>query len=439
MQHLWDGSIFAAVQFIAGRLPNSGIGRTGVKQTGRYPLNLEHTILLTGSTGLLGSYLIRDLLEAGASLAVLARPSRRKTAQERIEAIIAGWEESTGRTLPRPRVIVGDLTQPACGLAAEDLRWVGDHCGQLVNNAASLTFRGLDREAEPWRTNVGGTAQVLALAEAAGIRHLHHVSTAYVSGLRTGTVAEAELDMGQAFGNDYERSKAEAERMVRGATCLETATVYRPSIIVGDSQTGYTSTYHGYYAALRLGHTLLTRVSLGSTSGRALIALLGIDADARKNFVPVDWVSAVITRGICSPAARGRTLHVTHPEPLPMEFVASMIQEAVESYSEAAPPDSSDLCDEQWFADHLREQLDIYQRYFRSDPTFDRSNADTIAADLPCPALDRETLLRMSKYAIQHNFGWFPPDAVLAPQAALVKPEPRRSSGERSAAASHRG
>jgi len=374
----------------------------------------DRTTLLTGATGLLGSYLLRDLLVAEKPVAVMARPSRRARAHERVEALVRGWESSLGIALPRPLVLVGDLDQPLCGLGRADLGWVRKHCEQIVNNAASLTFRGVDREAEPWKTNVGGTGTILGLADACGIRHVHHVSTAYVAGLRSGTVLEDEGYIGQEFGNDYEASKVEAERLVREASHLETATIYRPSIIVGDSATGYTSTYHGYYAGLRLGHTLLTRVSLGSTSGRALIALLGIDADSRKNFVPVDWVSAVIARSIDSHSARGRTYHLTHPVPLAMEFVAEVIQEAVESYSEAAAPDAADLCDEQWFAEHLREQLEIYQRYFRTDPTFDRSNTAAVAADLPCPALDRDSLLRMSKYAIQHNFGWFPPDAVVS-------------------------
>ena len=385
----------------------------------------DRTILLTGGTGLLWSYLLRDLLLADVPLAVMARPTRRQTAADRVAAIVGGWEEVIGGPLRMPRVLVGDLGQPRCGLGDAELGWVREHCGQVVNNAASLTFRGVDRSAEPWRTNVGGTAAMLSLAEAAGIRHVHHVSTAYVAGLRSGTVMEDELDLGQAYGNDYERSKAEAEATVRAADHLETATIYRPSIIVGDSATSYTSTYHGYYAALRLGHTLLTRVPIGSTSGRALLGLLGIEADARKNFVPVDWVSAVITRAILTPAARGRTFHVTHPEPLPMEFVATVIQEAVEAYSEAAAPDSPDACDEQWFAEHLRVQLDIYQRYFRTDPVFDRRHTQAIAGDLPCPVLNRETLLRMSKFAITHNFSWFPPNAAGVddqPRSARVKP-----------------
>jgi thioester reductase-like protein len=376
------------------------------------------TILLTGATGLLGSYLLRDLVLSGVPLAVIARPTRRVSAQERVATIVRGWEEALGVSLPLPTVLVGDLGQPLCGMGQAEQGWLREHCDGVVHNAASLTFRGTDRAAEPWQTNVGGTAAMLSLAEATGIRHLHQVSTAYVAGLRSSTVLEEELDVGQEYGNDYERSKAEAEKMVRAADCLDTVTVYRPSIIVGDSVTSYTSTYHGFYAALRLGHTLLTRVPLGSTSGPALLSLLGIDPAARKNFVPVDWVSAVITRSIHTPTAWGQTFHLTHPRPLAMEFVATIIQEAVEAYSEAAPPDAADICDEQWFADHLRVQLDVYQRYFRTDPTFDSRHTAELAADLPCPTLDRDTLLRMAKFAIAHNFGWFPPDAVAVTSSA---------------------
>ena len=71
----------------------------------------------------------------------------------------------------------------------------------------------------------------------------------------------------------------------------------------------------------------------------------------------------------------------------------------------AASPDDPDLCDERWFADNLRTQLDVYQSYFRNDPVFDRSNTEAIAGHIPCPPLDDATLLRMSKYAIETDFG----------------------------------
>ena len=160
------------------------------------------SLLLTGATGLLGSYLIRDLLLDGRNLAVVVRSSRKQSAAARVEAIVVHWEETLGKRLPRPVVLDGDLTQPLCRLDADARRWVASHCDELLHNAASLTFRGSDRDAEPWRTNVTGPKQVLELARETGLRHFHHVSTAYVCGLRTGLVMEDEIDVGQQFGND---------------------------------------------------------------------------------------------------------------------------------------------------------------------------------------------------------------------------------------------
>jgi thioester reductase-like protein len=365
-------------------------------------------LLLTGATGLLGSYLVRDLLLDGQPLAVVVRRSRRESPEARIERIVSDWETELGKRLPRPRVLAGDLTAPCCGLSDADLGWVARHCSALLHNAASLSFRGSDRAAEPWLSNVTGTANMLDLVRVTDIEHLHHVSTAYVCGLRSGTVAEDDLDVGQDFGNDYERSKVEAETMIRAAAGPASVTVYRPSIIVGDSHTGFTSTYHGLFAVLRLGHTLLTKVALGSTSCSAILRLLGVAPSNSKNFVPVDWVSAVIAHGVQKPEARGRTFHVTHPEPVSNVAFGAVVQEAVERYSKAASPDDPELCDEQWFADNLSAQLDVYRSYFRNDPTFDRANTEAIAGHIPCPPLDHPRLMRMAKFAIDQDFGRAP-------------------------------
>ena len=373
-------------------------------------------LLLTGATGLLGSYLVRDLLLDGQELALVVRAGRKESPESRVERIVASWETELGKRLPRPRVLAGDLSRPACGLSTADIDWAARHCESLLHNAASLSFRGGDRTAEPWLSNVTGTRHVLELARAAGIGHFHHVSTAYVCGLRSGVVGEDELDVGQAFGNDYERSKVEAETMVREAAGPMTATVYRPSIIVGDSRTGFTSTYHGLFAVLRLGHTLLTRVTLGSTSGPAILALLGVPPSDRKNFVPVDWVAQVLAHCVQTPAARGRTFHLTHPEPVASAAIGRLVQEAVERFSRAASPDDPDLCDEAWFADNLSTQLDVYRSYFRNDPDFDRTNTVAVAGHIPCPSLDHETLMRMAKFAIDEDFGRAPRRSEVVPQ-----------------------
>ena len=327
------------------------------------------SLLLTGGTGLLGSYVIRDLLLDGCGIAVVVRRERRSSAAARIEAIVRFWEEHLGKRLPRPTVLEGDLNAPLCGLDADALRWVAGHCDTVLHNAASLTFRGPDREQEPWKSNVQGTTNVLAVAKQTGLRHFNHVSTAYVCGLRTGTVREDELDVGQEFGNDYERSKVEAERLVRDADHLDSVTVLRPSIIVGDSRTGFTSTYHGFYVILRLGHTLIPHVPWGVISREALVQSFGTRDEDTKNLVPVDWVSAAISHVVQAPAAR------------------------------------EERQDGAWLAANLVGEMDVYRTYLRDDPVFDRTNTDAATSHLPCPELDAATLRRMADFAIARGFG----------------------------------
>ena len=368
-------------------------------------LTTDRYIFMTGSTGLLGSYLVRDLLLSGRRLALLVRRDRKHSPRSRVEKFLSHWEDLLGIRLPRPVVLEGNLSEPLCGLDEASCNWIRRNCDQVLNNAASLTFRASDRDADPWLTNVTGTTNVLELAGKTGLKHLHHVSTAYTCGLRSGRILESELDVGQEFGNDYEKSKVESEGLVRSADHLQTVTIYRPSIIVGDSQTGYTSTYHGFFAALRLGHTLLTRVVKGSTNSPALMGLLGVDLQAQKNFVPVDWVASVIVDVMQTPTAHGKTFHLTHPAPLSMNTVGCLVQEAVNCFSQDASPDDPDLCDEQWFADNLRTQLDVYTSYYRNDPTFDQTNTLQFASHIPCPTLDTPTMLRMARLAIENDFG----------------------------------
>ena len=93
---------------------------------------------------------------------------------------------------------------------------------------------------------------MLAFCEEQVIREFLHISTAYVCGLREGLVLESELDVDQKFGNVYEESKVAGEKLVREAQHLESFTVFRPAIIVGDTADGFSTTFHGFYTPLRL-------------------------------------------------------------------------------------------------------------------------------------------------------------------------------------------
>ncbi|NLH41928.1 MAG: SDR family oxidoreductase [Planctomycetes bacterium] len=349
--------------------------------------------------------MLRGCLIAGHRMAVLVRPARGESARRRIDAILARWETETNQLLPRAVVFEGDLRRPDLGLGASDRRWIGRHCRAVIHSAARLTFYGTDPQREPWISNVEGTRHVLELCRQCGIPEFHHVSTAYVCGLREGRILETELDVGQETGNDYERSKIEAEKLVLSAGLEHPPTIYRPSIIVGDSQTGYTSTFHGFYAMVRLAHTLVRQMVLGSITADQMMETFHIDGHERKDYVPVDWVAAAITHLLGRPEHHGRTYHLTAAEPTPVAVWSRAIQHAVERYSTLADPSDPTIRDAQWFADLFREQAKIYRAYWRDDPQFDRTNTVAALAHLPCPTVDYDMLLRMARFAIQTNFG----------------------------------
>ena len=358
--------------------------------------------LLTGATGLLGSYLLRDALRAGKRVAVLARPSKQESARQRIDSTLGRWERETGEILPRPAVLEGCLAVDRW--SPHTLRWVTEHCQSVIHNAASLTFQ-TTADGEPWASNVAGTRAVLDMCRRTGIRQFHHVSTAYVCGVREGRILESELDVGQKPGNDYEASKLNAEKLVRDADFLDAPTIYRPSIIVGDSVTGYTPTFHGFYVLVKLGHIMARRLVLGSISGRQTAAAFGMTGRESKNFVPVDWVSAVIAHIFACPEHHGRTYHVTAPKAAGLIDLADALQDAVETYSVPADADSPEQCDSAWFEQRYTEEMAIYESYWRDDPDFDCTNTQAAAPHLPCPTMDRERLVLLARYAIQARFG----------------------------------
>ena len=137
------------------------------------------------------------------------------------------------------------------------------------------------------------------------LERLNYVSTAYVAGTRTGTVYEHELIMGQQHKNHYESTKFQAEVWVREYLDKVPTTIYRPAIVVGDSQTGETQKFDGPYYILRTFQRM----------GRAPLPQFG-RSEAPFNVVPVDFIVDAIAAAAGDEAAVGETLHLVDPEPV---------------------------------------------------------------------------------------------------------------------------
>src|SRR5208283_2673464 len=219
-----------------------------------------------------------------------------------------------------------------------------------------------------WATNVHGTQGLLDLCQSLGLEEFHHVSTAFVCGQREGIIYEDELDQGQSYHNAYEESKLEAEQRVRRFPGIQ-ATIYRPSVIVGDSRTGYTSAYQGIYRFIELAARLarLACRPLASEMGseRTFLPLrLPFTGDEPRNLVPVDWVSRAIVELVQRPQAHGRTYHLVSPRPVLSRDIKEIAEKelGVEGARWAGAEVLTDPTPlEQMFLDHLEEYWPYFQ------------------------------------------------------------------------------
>lgn len=370
--------------------------------------------LLTGATGLVGRYLVRDLLLNGHELAVLVRPSRRQSPRERMEEILQHWERELGRQLPRPIVLSGDITESGFGMSAEDAAWVKEHCDKIIHSAAILEFYGKDRAGEPWKTNLNGTQNMIDLCRDLEIHDIHYVSTAYVAGYQDGIVMEDSLDAGQKFRNDYEESKFMAESLVRAIDFADHVTVYRPAVIAGDSRTGYTNTYHGIYLYLRLMALMIPTLPVGPDGKRHTPIRMRMTGDERRNIIPVEWVSAVMCRLFETPEARGLTYHIAPEHPITSGEIIEYCGDCFNAtgatfcgHDEIEPSAASrNENEDQWMFERMYwENAETYAPYERSDNVFDLTNLKRFTSDIVCPDFDRTVMSRYIEYGNEDRWG----------------------------------
>lgn len=252
--------------------------------------------LLTGVTGFIGrEILVRILARDRDYVTVLVRPSDGACAESRVRELLESlYGERAGHLQSRVQVCAGDVSRPQLGL--DPPKWQGlTRATHIVHMAARTRFDGALSEAR--RHNVAGVRRMLDLARAANergiLRSFVHVSTAYVAGAATHTVCAEDLDPNGSFRNVYEQSKAEAESLVRACFDELPCTVFRPSIVIGDSRTGEVANFNTIYWAIR---TYLK-------GQRFMFA----NPDAPLDLVPVDYVADAMMHLIDQPASAGRT------------------------------------------------------------------------------------------------------------------------------------
>ena len=237
-------------------------------------------VFLTGATGFLGMEVLARLLEAGDhEVVALVRADGDEAAAQRLDGVLRTLWRDPAPYRDRVRAVAGDLVRPGLGLAQAQRTALAEEIGGVLHCAASISF---DLPLEEARAiNVEGTREVIGLArEAKALGRLDrflHVSTAYVSGTHTGTFDERQLVEGQGFRNTYEQTKWEAEQLIAEAEDLR-PTVARPSIVMGESDSGWTPAFNVLYWPLR-------------AFSRGLFERVPALPEGRVDVVPVDYVA----------------------------------------------------------------------------------------------------------------------------------------------------
>jgi thioester reductase-like protein len=199
--------------------------------------------LLTGSTGYIGAHIASNLLTGyDAPLNLLVRARDEQEARERLWRSLQlhlHFPQFREYVETRIRIFRGDLTDAHFGLADDDYADLVKTTDSVIHCAASLNRKS---EKSCLNVNLRGTLEVIQLAQRArdhhGLRRFSHVSTVAVAGQRSNEVVEEDtsIDWARSDYDPYARTKKFCEHMVHQLLPDVQRTIFRPSIVLGDSR-----------------------------------------------------------------------------------------------------------------------------------------------------------------------------------------------------------
>jgi len=214
--------------------------------------NQKRTIFLTGATGLVGSYLLKILLQHGHKVYCLARSKDNKSVKQRVVDILNFWDKKVYPKYRRNLIVLeGDIAKENLGLSKKNRDLLKTDTEEIFHSAAVTDINWPLNKIR--KINVGGTKNVLELAlKCKKLKKVNHISTAYVCGNYKGVFTENDLDVGQGFNSTYEQSKFEAEKLVKQYRKYLWVDIFRPAIVIGESKSGRILQFRNIYQFIHL-------------------------------------------------------------------------------------------------------------------------------------------------------------------------------------------
>ncbi|MGZ5893241.1 MAG: SDR family oxidoreductase, partial [Caldimonas sp.] len=270
---------------------------------------------VTGATGFIGRRLVKTLLaRRGATVHFLLRPE----SKDKLGELLAYWGVETGakaRAIP----VYGDLTAKKLGVSADDVKKLKGNVDHVYHLAAVYDLSA-DAESQI-AANIDGTRALVEFAKAVDAGHLHHVSSIAAAGLYEGVFREDMFEEAEGLDHPYFMTKNESEKIVRKESKVPW-TVYRPGLVVGDSQTGEMDKIDGPYYFFKL----IQRMRQILPPWMPSVGLEG----GRINIVPVDFVVAALDHiSHLKSDLDGRCFHLVDP-------VGYRVGDVLDIFSQAA-------------------------------------------------------------------------------------------------------
>ncbi|WP_335872474.1 SDR family oxidoreductase [Bacillus sp. 2205SS5-2] len=324
-------------------------------------------IFLTGSTGFLGGRLIKNLLQTQRNeIYILVRNVEKA---DRLRSSFQADEQK------RIHIFQGDITVPNAGLNREDLAWLTGKI-EVVYHLAALVKFDLDLRDELFAVNYDGTNHILQLATLLKVKKFYYVSTAYTVGKLTAGIEELYPIHGE-FHNPYEESKVKSEHLVFSYRDKMEVSIFRPSIIVGDSKTGEADsqfTLYGFMRALDVFKRKMDR-SRGEERTYRLVA----KKNGTSNLVPVDYVADILSIAP-KKAEANKIYHITNSNPPENIELLKMIKKALQFENLSVVENTLEYeLDEA--ETRLNSLIDVLKVYLEGALTFDDCNTQALIED----------------------------------------------------------
>ncbi|MEU0990002.1 amino acid adenylation domain-containing protein [Streptomyces sp. NPDC005953] len=367
------------------------------------------TVLLTGASGFLGSFLIAELLkETSAQVLCLVRAENEAAAARRIRSAMESYHIWEDRFAERIIAIPGDIAKPRLGVTPQ---WYERICAEtrtILHNGAAVN------DVEPYdmvkQTNVHGAREILRIATTGTVKHVHFVSTVSVAvraGANPPVIAEdTRLRADEVLTNGYVSSKWVAEEFMRAAAERSIpTTIHRPGRISGHSATGMCSTGNGFWYFIRA--MVLLRQAPQLERDRITMA-------------PVDYVAGAIVRLATVEDAPGSTYHLVNDQSIAIVDILDALRTEGYELPVVPFPQWRDRLDREAIEgaergdDSLAQAVLLAEHHAKYDGDHtesrvgqDRALAHLAPSGFSCPPVTPEVLARYVRHFMAAGF--FPP------------------------------